>query len=113
MSIGWRGDLDSLAFDLPSGGGACVVHRRAFRPLLNGEPTPAACLQWAQRNRSALDAAAFAKMERKGLAKGARFHLTSRDIRRAMAQAGAGAPATAAGAGATVAVGTAVARDVD
>lgn len=77
----WRGDLDSLEFAV--GDGAAVVHRLAFRTLIQGEATPEACLAFFAANRPLFLTAARAKIARANLAPDARFHLTSRDLKRA------------------------------
>lgn len=84
MSMEWDSANDCLAFSPPGGDGRCVMHRRAFRALLRQEPTPAACLAFAARNQAALGLAARLKMQRAGLGPGARFHITSRDLRGAI-----------------------------
>ncbi|MGX1099857.1 hypothetical protein [Amorphus sp. MBR-141] len=77
----WRSDLDALEF--PVGEGACLVHRLAFRTLLDGSATPEACMALYAAETGRFRAAATAKIARAGLSPGARFHLTSRDLRRA------------------------------
>lgn len=77
----WREDLDALEFRV--GEGAGLVHRLAFRALLAGPVTVEACRAFFDANRSLFRAAAEAKIVRARLAPGARFHLTSRDLRRA------------------------------
>jgi hypothetical protein len=83
----WRTDLDALQFDLPDGAGQAVVHRLAFRALTSGSPGPDDCLAFFECKCRAFEAAAFVKIMRDGLPKGARFHLTSRDIARALTEA--------------------------
>ncbi|WP_210484246.1 hypothetical protein [Microvirga antarctica] len=79
----WRADIDSLAFRPRGHLGLCVIHRLAFRALLAGDADPSACLGYFVLHRDAFERAASLKAERKILAPGANFHLTSRDIRRA------------------------------
>jgi hypothetical protein len=83
----WRDDLNSLGFQPPGHSGNCVVHRRAFATLLGFTPSPADCLAWFEEHRPAFEWAAAAKISRSALPAAANFHLTSRDIRRALDQA--------------------------
>ena len=80
----WDGANDCLAFSPPGEDGRCVMHRRAFRALLRQEPTPTECLAFAARHQAAFWLAARLKMQRAGLEPGARFHITSRDLRGAI-----------------------------
>jgi hypothetical protein len=81
----WRDDIDSLGFRPPGHGGMCVVHRRAFVTLLGFQALPADCLAWFEEQRVAFESAAAAKISHAALAAETNFHLTSRDIRRALA----------------------------
>jgi hypothetical protein len=76
----WRSDIDALAFAPERHAGLCTVHRLAFRTLLGRMPTPQDCIAFFQANEAAFRAAARAKITRRGLAPGANFHLTSRDV---------------------------------
>ena len=78
----WRTDLDALEFAV--GAGAALVHRLAFRALLDGPATAESCMAFFAANRGLFRAAAEAKIARAGLPSDARFHLTSRDLRRAV-----------------------------
>jgi hypothetical protein len=80
----WRFDIDALAFDPEGHRGSCVVHRLAFRTLLRLVPTPDACMAYFTRNEEAFRASAQAKISRRRLAPGTNFHLTSRDLARAL-----------------------------
>jgi hypothetical protein len=80
----YRDDINSLGFQPPGHGGTCVVHRRAFVTLLGRTPSPADCLTWFEEHRAAFEMAAAAKISRATLSAAANFHLTSRDIRRAL-----------------------------
>jgi Protein of unknown function (DUF1488) len=83
QSPSWRGDLDSLAFKPTGHAAECVVHRRAFRVLLGIEPDPEDCRRYFEDHRAVFENAAAAKISAKSIPPSARFHLTSRDIRRA------------------------------
>jgi hypothetical protein len=61
-----------------------VVHRGALRTLLGFDPSPAQCEQWFVGHHAGLYAAAADKIRRANLHPQARFHLTSRDISRAL-----------------------------
>lgn len=80
----YRDDIDSLGFRPPGHDGTCVVHRRAFATLLGRPPSPADCLAWFEEHRAGFESAAAAKIARAALPAAANFHLTSRDIRRAL-----------------------------
>ncbi len=80
----WRHDIDALAFQPEGHRGICVVHRLAFRTLMRVVPTPAACIAFFAAREGAFRAAAEAKISRRGLPPGANFHLTSRDLARAL-----------------------------
>jgi hypothetical protein len=79
----WRDDIDSLAFQPLRHDGQCVVHRLAFRTLLGIDAIPQACVDYFHEQRAAFEAAATAKIERRGLPRDANFHLNSRDLGRA------------------------------
>ncbi|SEQ12211.1 hypothetical protein SAMN05216548_102447 [Faunimonas pinastri] len=80
----WRGDLDALEF-VPAGHlGRCMVHRLAFRSLLRSAPGPEDCLTFFARERAAFQAAARSKLTRTDMPSDRNFHLTSRDIARAL-----------------------------
>jgi hypothetical protein len=76
----WRSDINALAFEPEGHAGICTVHRLAFRTLLGRLPTPADCIAYFKSNAPAFHAAARHKISRRGLAAGANFHLTSRDV---------------------------------
>lgn len=80
----WRDDIDALMFTAEANGGLCMVHRRAFRTLLRILPTPTDCLSYFADHRDAFQHAAAAKVARASLPQGANFHLTSRDVSRAL-----------------------------
>ncbi len=82
----WREDIDSLAFQPAGHDGLCVLHRRAFRSLLECEPTSAACCAYFENMQSIFQHAARAKILRANIASVANFHLNSRDIQRALDQ---------------------------
>jgi hypothetical protein len=83
----WRDDLNSLGFQPSGHNGSCVVHRRAFATLLGFAPSPTDCVAWFEEHSAAFEWAAAAKISRAALPAAANFHLTSRDIRRALDQA--------------------------
>ena len=76
----WRSDIDALAFEPEGHAGICTVHRLAFRTLLGRMPAPEDCIAYFRSNEPAFQAAARGKILRRGLAPGANFHLTSRDV---------------------------------
>ena len=78
----WRHDIDALTFSPDGHGGFCAVHRLAFRALLDADPTPERCLAYFDANEATFQTAAQAKIRGKGIAPGANFHLTSRDLTR-------------------------------
>lgn len=82
----WRADIDSLAFRPDGHGGGCVVHRHAFRTLLGRMPTPQDCAAFYGDHFAAFQAAAAAKLGRTAAVPDAHFHLTSRDLARALAE---------------------------
>jgi len=59
-----------------------MVHRRAFRTLLQATPSPGECVEFFNAHHKAFQAAARAKLLRTNLAPTANFHLTSRDVTR-------------------------------
>jgi hypothetical protein len=84
MAGTWRPDIDSLSFQPHGHVGQCVVHRRAFATILGFEPTPDDCAACFQQRLAAFEEAAAAKISSAALATDANFHLTSRDILRAV-----------------------------
>lgn len=85
--LAWEVAIDALSFRPRGHDGHCVVHRRAFRVLVGGAADPGLCLAFARDHASALEAAAAGRIAARGLPAGARFHLTSREIRRALSGA--------------------------
>jgi hypothetical protein len=80
----WRHDIDALAFQPQGHRGICVVHRLVFRTLMRLVPTPEACITYFIAHEGAFRASAQAKISRRRLQPGANFHLTSRDLARAL-----------------------------
>ncbi|MGM4918379.1 hypothetical protein [Tardiphaga sp. 813_E8_N1_3] len=80
----WRADVDALAFRPSGHRGLCMVHRHAFRTLLRRYPSPEECAAYFNDRRAVFQAAAGAKIVRASMAADANFHLTSRDLARAM-----------------------------
>ena len=80
----WRDDIDALMFTAAANDGLCRVHRHAFRTLLRTPPAPADCLAYFAAHADAFQQAATTKVARACLPDGVNFHLTSRDIRRAL-----------------------------
>jgi hypothetical protein len=76
----WRDDIDALAFEPDNHRGFCMVHRLAFRTLLQFYPEPDDCLAFFRDWECAFRAAAGAKIARRTIAPGVNFHLTSRDV---------------------------------
>jgi hypothetical protein len=77
----WREDIDALQFATGSGG-ACMVHRLAFRRLVGFTPQRADCMAYFASHAPAFGAAAANKIALRRIAPGRNLHLTSRDIRR-------------------------------
>ena len=84
MHESWRHDIESVAFRPERHRGLCVVHRRAFRTLLGHAPSEGDCLAFFAKHPAAFAAAAAAKIAGRNLAPDANFHLTSRDLLRAL-----------------------------
>ena len=80
----WRHDIDALAFRPDDHDGTCMVHRLAFRTLMRVVPTPDACIGYFSAHEASFRASAQAKISRRGLQPTANFHLTSRDLARAL-----------------------------
>lgn len=80
----WRDDIDALAFQPEGHRGMCVVHRLAFRTLMRVVPTADGCIAYFSTHEGAFHASAQAKISRRGLEPGTNFHLTSRDLARAL-----------------------------
>ena len=80
----WREDINSLAFRPRGHGGTCVVHRLAFRAIVGAHVSPQTCQACFDDHRAAFEQAARAKIDLKQLPADANFHLTSRDLRRAL-----------------------------
>ena len=81
----WLEEIDALEFGLNDHELTCVIHRLAFRVLLNvSSPKASQCLIFANNQRRAFEAAAQTKAKRTGLEPGARFHITSRDVRNSL-----------------------------
>ena len=81
---GWRNDVDALIFQPDGHGGACMVHRHAFRTLLRRNPSPEDCHSLFAAQATAFQLAAAEKIARTGMAPDTNLHLTSRDLVRAM-----------------------------
>ena len=89
--VTWNTVLDALEFIPAAHGAACLVHRRALGSVIGRASGADACLAYAVENLPALERAARDKIMRDGLASGARFHLTSRDVRAAVSALRVGA----------------------
>lgn len=81
-STTWRHDIDALVFEPDDHHGQCMMHRRAFRTLLRSSPEPGDCEVFFRTHERAFRTAASAKILRADVARGANFHLTSRDVAR-------------------------------
>jgi hypothetical protein len=78
----WNEEIDALEFRPTGYEFNCVIHRLAFRALLQlHNPEVQECLVYATGLRRVFDAVAISKAKRTGLKPGARFHITSRDVR--------------------------------
>jgi hypothetical protein len=80
----WRHDIDALAFCPEGHKGTCMVHRLAFRALMQLVPTPDACIAYFDAHEGAFRVSAQAKISRRALPPETNFHLTSRDLVRAL-----------------------------
>lgn len=83
----WLPDLDALGFSVQQPDGFCVIHRLAFRALMDAPtPTEGDCRAFFITHRAAFLTAARQKQTARRLGSDARFHLTSRDVRRFLDQ---------------------------
>ncbi len=80
----WRHDINALAFRPDGHDGTCMVHRLAFRTLMRLLPTPDACIAYFAAHEDAFLVSAQAKIRRSALPPDTNFHLTSRDLARAL-----------------------------
>jgi hypothetical protein len=80
----WHATADSLRFRPSGHEGFCFVHRLAFRTLIGRDSSPDECQAFFAREAPAFQAAAARKMAERGLPSDANFHLTSRDVLRAI-----------------------------
>jgi hypothetical protein len=80
----WREDIDALQFAAGEGR-ACMLHRLAFRRLLGRDPQWHDCMAYFAAREGVFRAAAALKISQHSIAPGRNFHLTSRDIARAVA----------------------------
>jgi len=83
----WRHDVDALVFRPNGHEGSCFIHRLAFRSI-SGEGDREGCEAYFQAHRVAFERAAQAKIRRASVPMEENFHLTSRDVRRALTEAG-------------------------
>ena len=81
----WRHDVDSLVFRPNWHEGYCFIHRLAFRSM-SDQVDQEGCEAFYRAHKEAFEQAAQSKIRRAGLAPEQNFHLTSRDIRRALAE---------------------------
>jgi hypothetical protein len=79
----WHDDIDSLAFTPRGYEGVCVVHRLAFRTLLERAASPYECELYFVEHRDVFERAAARKIATRELVNGESFHLNSRDLSRA------------------------------
>ena len=79
----WRHDINTLMFRPDGHRGGCFIHRLAFRSL-SGSCSRESCETYFRENRDAFERAAQVKMTRGNVPTEQNFHLTSRDIRRAL-----------------------------
>lgn len=82
----WRHDIDALVFRPKGHEGSCFIHRLAFRSMRGGVGHEE-CETFFWVHRQAFEQAAWTKIRRAGVARDRNFHLTSRDVRRALAEA--------------------------
>jgi hypothetical protein len=83
-TICWRPDLDAVEIAVPEHSAVCLIHRLAFRALIDAA-TLEACLSFTVQNQADFLAAARAKIARDGIPPGRTLSINSRDIRRALA----------------------------
>ena len=83
----WRHDIDALVFRPHGHDGSCFIHRLAFRSM-RGEVSQEDCEAYFRVHRQAFERAAQTKIRGAGLTMDLNFHLTSRDVRRALTAAG-------------------------
>ena len=82
----WRHDIDALVFRPNGHEGSGFIHRLAFRSM-SEEAGQEGCEAYFRAHREAFERAARAKIRKAGLAMEQNFHLTSRDVRRALTAA--------------------------
>ncbi|MPR10236.1 hypothetical protein FS320_25640 [Microvirga tunisiensis] len=82
----WRQDIGALVFRPEGHQGGCFVHRLAFRSL-GQETFRESCEAFFRSHEDVFERAAQAKIQRAGVSSTENFHLTSRDIRRALGEA--------------------------
>ena len=83
----WRYDVDALVFRPNGHEGSCFIHRLAFRSM-SGDVGQEGCEAYFRGHREAFERAARAKIRTANLGMEQNFHLTSRDVRRAITEAG-------------------------
>ena len=83
----WRHDIEALVFRLNGHEGSCFIHRLAFRSI-SGDVSQEGCEVYFRVHREAFERASWAKIRTANLAMEQNFHLTSRDVRRAITEAG-------------------------
>jgi len=81
----WRHDIDALVFRPNGHEGSCFIHRLAFRSM-SGEAGQERCEAYFRVHQKAFERAAQGKIRRAGLTMEQNFHLTSRDVRRALTE---------------------------
>lgn len=84
MECTWRSDIDSLSFQPHGHGAYCIVHRRAFGTLLGLNPSPTECESYFVEHYAAFQRAAAEKIASASADAIVNFHLTSRDVARAL-----------------------------
>ena len=77
----WRDDIDALQFQFEETDRLCLIHRLAFKALLNDQPNKQSCLAFFLEHREAFLSAAMKKAARTGQPD-QNIHITSRDVAR-------------------------------
>ena len=82
----WRDDIDALQFKFDDKARSCLIHRLAFKALLNGLPNRQNCQAFFEDHSGAFLSAAVKKAVRTGQPD-QNIHITSRDVTRALKEA--------------------------
>lgn len=82
----WREGIDALQFKFDDKARSCLIHRLAFKALLNELPNRQNCQAFFEDHSGAFLSAAVKKAARTGQPD-QNIHITSRDVTRALKEA--------------------------